>query len=126
MIANGISVSGDLFSDYNVKGNLLSRPALDALLKQATVDRTISHVFIPRRNRLARPENPLDGMQIEMSILAAGASVLMNGVIEPLSANTLRLICGVGSRCSISRPNSACWPDPGHWVRQVSPSPHNL
>lgn len=84
MIHQGIPVSEDLFLDYGVKGNQFSRPALDELLKQVTVDRSISHVFIPRRDRLARPENPVDGMQLELKILEAGATVVtMDAVIAP-------------------------------------------
>src|SRR3989442_1181270 len=35
MIADGRSADGDLFLDYEVKGNLLSRKGLDALIKEA-------------------------------------------------------------------------------------------
>src|SRR5689334_18310009 len=51
MIRLGHSVCGDLFFDDGVSGNELSRPALDALQEAVRKDKTISHVFIPRRDR---------------------------------------------------------------------------
>ena len=85
MIQSGTSRAGDLFLDYDVKGNLLTRKALDLLLHEATSDRTVSHIFIPRRDRLARPDNAVDGVQLELKFLCAGvALVFMDRTLEPI------------------------------------------
>jgi hypothetical protein len=47
MNRTGSSAEGDIFSDYGVTGNLLSRPGLDALLRTAEGDLTVTHVLIP-------------------------------------------------------------------------------
>lgn len=52
MIRENRSVYGDLFLDYDVKGNLLSRNGLNALIKEAINDPRVKAVMIPRRDRL--------------------------------------------------------------------------
>lgn len=74
----------DLFFDYCVKGNIFQRDGLDALLAEVREDATISHVFIPRRDRLVRPEDAMEGVELESRLLYAGVSVVyMKGVIAP-------------------------------------------
>ena len=65
MIRDGRPVSGDLFLDYGVQGHILSRDGLDAMMREALGDPEVSHILIPRRDRLARPHNPLDGIKLE-------------------------------------------------------------
>jgi hypothetical protein len=76
MIRSGQYRNGDLFLDYGVKGNQLHRAGLDALVEKVGRDLTISHVFIPRRDRLARPDHPLDGMQLELKLLNLGVTLV--------------------------------------------------
>ena len=45
MILEGRSADGDIFLDYGVKGNTLSRDGLDALIETATKDLNVSHVL---------------------------------------------------------------------------------
>jgi DNA invertase Pin-like site-specific DNA recombinase len=86
MIAAGLSVQGDLFQDYGVSGNLLSRPGLDALIKEALADKSVTHIFIPRRDRLARPDNPIDGVKLENLLRTAGITlVFMDRTVQPLA-----------------------------------------
>lgn len=49
MIRNGESVCDNLYLDYDVKGHLLERPALNALLKRVVADKSVSHLYIPLR-----------------------------------------------------------------------------
>ena len=85
MIRDGRSVSGDLYFDFDVSGNKLSRAGLDALIKRATTDEQVSHVLIPRRDRLARPNNPIDGTGIEMILRGSGNTlVFMDKTLPPL------------------------------------------
>lgn len=75
----------DIFFDFCVKGNQLSRPALDAMKAEIVRDRTISHVFIPRRDRLARPDRAIDGVMLEQELRRLGITlVYMNQTCPPL------------------------------------------
>jgi hypothetical protein len=85
MIREGRSGHDDLFLDYGVKGNQLQRPGLDALFRLALTDPDVSHVFIPRRDRFARPDDPLDAMKMEASLREAGLTlVFMDKTLPPL------------------------------------------
>jgi Resolvase, N terminal domain len=83
MVRDDRAVAGDIFFDYCVEGDELSRPALDALLAEVKCDPTISHVLIPRRDRLARPNNPLDGLNIEKSFRELGITLVFTDKILP-------------------------------------------
>ena len=61
MVHDRCAHRGDLFLDYGVSGNVLEREGLSALIKEALADPEVSHVFIPRRDRLARPDDPWTG-----------------------------------------------------------------
>ena len=85
MIKQGRSVDGDLFLDYDVKGNLLSRPGLDAMFREALNDPSVKGIFIPRRDRLARPDDPIDGVKMETRLRTAGKTlVFMKQTLSPL------------------------------------------
>src|SRR5207248_8881882 len=62
----------------------LSRAGLDALLHTAHIDPTVSHILIPRRDRLARPEDPVDALKIENQLLENGLTlVFQDRVCQP-------------------------------------------
>ncbi len=85
MIHEGRSQDGDLFLDYGVKGSQLQRPGLDALFRVALTDPGVTHVFIPRRDRFARPDDPLDAMKMEARLREAGLTlVFMDKTLPPL------------------------------------------
>jgi hypothetical protein len=89
MIRDGKSADGDLYLDYDVKGNLLTRAGLDALKTRALGDPAVSHIFIPHRNRLARPNNAIDGVRLEQSLLEAGLTlVFQDRVCNPIPKGT--------------------------------------
>ena len=84
MIRSDSHASGDLFLDYGVSGNKLSRPGLNALINTIKHDHTVSHVFIPRADRLARPDEAEDGLKLENSIRQLGVSIVyQDGVLQP-------------------------------------------
>jgi hypothetical protein len=84
MIARGMPADGDLYLDYGVAGNLLSRPGFDRFRERAASDPSVSHLFVSKRDRLGRPDNPLDSMQIEYKLRSAGLTiVLMGGTVLP-------------------------------------------
>jgi len=87
MIADGRSVDGDLYLDFGVPGNQLSRPGFDRFRERALSDHTVSHLFVSKRDRLGRPDNPLDSMAIEYQLRSAGLGiVLMGGKVLPAVA----------------------------------------
>jgi hypothetical protein len=85
MIREGRFQEGDLFLDYGVTGNKLSRRGLDAMIQTALTDSSVSHVFIPRRDRFARPDDPVDAVKLEHTLRRAGLTlVFMDRVARPL------------------------------------------
>jgi len=85
MIGRSLSAQGDLYLDYGVSGNHLSRPGLDAFRARALEDSSVTHLFVPRRDRIARPDNPIDALQIEFELLSAGMTlVLMDRILPPI------------------------------------------
>jgi hypothetical protein len=74
MIRAGRFREGDLYLDYGVTGNKLTRAGLDALIDEALGDRMVSHALVPRRDRLARPDNPLDGIELERRLRESGST----------------------------------------------------
>jgi len=92
MIASGQSELGDLYLDYGVSGNQLDRPGLNALRARVLGDAGVSHLFLPRRDRLARPDNPLDAMAIEYELRSAGLEIiLMDGKVLPALKRGVRI-----------------------------------
>ena len=85
MIREGRSRDGDIFLDYGVTGNTLSRSGLDALIRTALEDQSISHVLIPRRDRLARPDYPIDGMELERRLREGGLALVFMDLDLPPS-----------------------------------------
>src|ERR1700676_5575872 len=85
MIRSGCAHRGALFLDYGVSGNVLSREALNALLREAMTDPEGTHVFIPRRDRLCRPDDPVDGLRLENLLRESGVTlVFMDRTCPPL------------------------------------------
>jgi hypothetical protein len=85
MMKDGRAVVGDIFLDYDVRGSELSRPALDALMDTAKKNRKVTHIFIPRRDRLARPKDPLAGIEIENKLRRMGITLLIrDDILGPL------------------------------------------
>ena len=85
MMSDGSHHVGDLFLDYGVSGNLLNRPGLDAMLETIGSDKSISHVIVKRRDRLARPDYPTEGLMLEFQIRMSGVTlVLEDAVLAPI------------------------------------------
>jgi hypothetical protein len=86
MIQSGRSHDGDLFLDFAVSGHLLSRPGLNELLAEAERDQSVSHIMIPRRDRFARPDDPLDAIAMENALRRSGITlVFMDRVCPPIA-----------------------------------------
>ena len=65
MMDRNQSAEGDLYLDYGMSGNQLSRPGFDRFRQRALSDHTMSHLFVSKRDPLGRPDYPLDSMTIE-------------------------------------------------------------
>ena len=81
MMKTGRPASGDLFLDYGISGNVVDRPGLRALQQAAEADLAVSHIIIPRRDRLIRPDNPLDGLRIETDLRQKGLTIVFRGFV---------------------------------------------
>jgi hypothetical protein len=85
LIQNEEAIRGDLYLDYEVAGNELSRVGLNALLARAESDEKVSHVFIPRRDRLARPTDSIDGVKMETVLRQNGLTIVfMDRLLSPI------------------------------------------
>ncbi len=86
LVKNRQPYVGDVYLDYDVCGNRLSRPALDALKARIDADKSISHLFIPRRDRLARPDDPTEGVALENSLRRTGITIVfMDKLLGPIA-----------------------------------------
>jgi hypothetical protein len=83
MIQKGCANRGSLFIDYGVSGNVLARTGLNALLKEAIDHSEVSHVFIPRRDRLCRPDDPADGLRLENMLREIGVTLVFTDRVCP-------------------------------------------
>src|SRR5262245_56659599 len=83
MVRDHCAHRGDLFLDYGVAGNVLERAGLSALIQEVSKDREVSHVFIPRRDRLARPDDPLDALKLEDVLRDQGITLVFTDRTVP-------------------------------------------
>ncbi len=61
-----------VFEDDGISGSVLDRPGLAALLRYVEANPAGGVVCLWRRNRLARPDDPIDGLLLERKIRRAG------------------------------------------------------
>jgi DNA invertase Pin-like site-specific DNA recombinase len=91
MAHSGQPVNGDLFLDYCVTGNTFSRAALDKLRAIIDSDQAVSHLFIAHRDRLSRPDDPIDAMLLEEELREKGITIVyMDSVLHPLKPGQRR------------------------------------
>src|SRR4051812_7590929 len=75
----------DIRLDDGITGADLSRPGFLALRRDALADPAISHLFIYRRDRLARPEDASEMVSFERGLLLAGITIVFrDGVMTPM------------------------------------------
>jgi len=86
MVTEKISALEDIFLDYIVPGDQLSRDGLNALIKEIDADKSITHLIITRPDRLARPKDPIDAVKIENDLRRKGITlVFRDKVLQPLA-----------------------------------------
>lgn len=75
----------DIRLDDSVTGADLTRPGFLALINDAHANPSISHLFIFKRDRFARPEDAIEMVSIERKLLLAGITIVFSGeVSEPM------------------------------------------
>jgi DNA invertase Pin-like site-specific DNA recombinase len=85
MQAGRLHTYRDIRLDDGITGADLRRPGFLALRRDAIADPAVSHLFIYRRDRLARPEDCSEMVLIEKSLLLAGLTIVFrDGVSEPM------------------------------------------
>jgi Recombinase/Resolvase, N terminal domain len=68
--------------DDGITGGDMTRPGFLAVSRDALSDRSISHLFIYKRDRFARPEDAMGMAQIEKRLLEAGITVVFSDSIS--------------------------------------------
>ena len=66
----------DIYIDDAISGGDLTRPGFRAFLRDAIVDPTVSHVYVFKRDRLGRPQELLEMMQLEKELIASGVTLV--------------------------------------------------
>ena len=88
MIRERLSSYKSLRVDDGITGSDMSRPGFLAVLRDVEADRSISHILVYRRDRLARPEDALKMASLERDIRQQGVTfVFENGIAKPLDSS---------------------------------------
>jgi hypothetical protein len=69
--------------DDGITGSDPTRPGFKALIHDSVSDRSISHIFAFRRDRLFRPEEPVEALQTEKQLSRAGVTIVFSTEIVP-------------------------------------------
>jgi len=72
----------DIRLDDGITGADLTRPGFLAVSKDALADKTISHLFIYKRDRFARPNDAMQVAQIEKRLLTAGMTIVFSDTVS--------------------------------------------
>jgi len=67
---------------------------LDQLFIDAISYSSVTHIFIPKRDRLARPDDPLDGVGLENRFRSAGITIVYQDKVLPAHSKGKRLDIG--------------------------------
>lgn len=87
MQARGLHTYKGIRLDDAIPGDELERPGLSALIKDVEHDRTISHVLAFARDRMGRPQSPVDCIAIELRLLRAGVRIVYSDQVLDLPAS---------------------------------------
>ena len=81
MLANKLSRHGCVCLDDAITGADMERPGLVELIDESLSNKNISHIFVYMRDRLGRPENPVEMMVIEVQLLEAGLTLVFSDAV---------------------------------------------
>jgi hypothetical protein len=72
--------------DNGISGDDFTRPGFVAFNQDALADRRISHGFIYKRDRFARPKDAMEAAQLEKKLRTAGITVVFSDTVaQPIS-----------------------------------------
>ena len=70
--------------DDAISGTEMNRPGFSSLQSDAKSDTSISHVFVQKRDRLGRPEEPMELALLEKSICRSGVHIVFDDkIVDP-------------------------------------------
>ena len=78
MQARGLHSYKAIRLDDGISGSDLTRPGFLAVIADAITDPTISHLFIFKRDRFARPGDAMPVVMLEKSLLEAGITLVFS------------------------------------------------
>src|SRR3954464_4076500 len=83
--------------DDGISGSDLNRPGFLAVIQDALADRTVSHLFIYKRDRFARPSDAIPMVQVEKRLLETGITLVFSeGVSLPYPAGQQDIARDIG------------------------------
>jgi len=98
MQREGLSAYNSIRLDDGITGSNLNRQGLQRLLSDATAKTEISHIFAYRRDRIGRPEDPLDTLQLEKQLGHRGITLVFSDkVVEPIARGQRDLARDLGA-----------------------------
>ena len=68
ILKQGLHAHKSLRVDDAISGDCMERPGFVALMNDSSSDRSISHIFVYRRDRLARPEDAMAMTSLERRV----------------------------------------------------------
>ena len=78
MQAQRLSEHKSIYLDDSISGANLGRPGFQAMVERAISDKRVSHVFIYKRDRFARPEEASAMVQLENQLRRKGITLVFN------------------------------------------------
>ena len=83
-MAARLSNVGDLYIDDSISGSVSDRSGWQACSQRLMSDKSVSHLFVNQRDRIARPDNPGAAVADEHLLSQAGITLVFNSsVISP-------------------------------------------
>ncbi|MEM8864521.1 MAG: recombinase family protein [Planctomycetota bacterium] len=83
MLEKKMHVFKSIYLDDGKTGSDLSRQGYCRLLDDATANESVTHVFVYKRDRLARPESAVEAMRLEDRLGQAGVTLVLEGQVLP-------------------------------------------
>lgn len=83
MQSNNLFAYKDIHLDDAKPGDDLERTGLTSLISRAREDKSVSHVFAFKRDRLGRPQNPAELTAIEVGLRHKGVTIVLSDKVLP-------------------------------------------
>jgi len=106
----------DIYIDNAISGGDLTRPGLRKFLHDAITDKTVSHVYVFKRDRLGRPQGLIEMMELEHKLVSSGVTLVTHDKIyTPRSATSARIPSSRASRSTAGglRAGTGAWVSAG-------------